>query len=1465
MILYPVFYRKYGTRLLKDLVFPKVLDANTFEFPKDSMFYHFLVTDVPEYPSKDSFYFKKMKRVIIETHYEYTGQTEGSFVRLTANMPNNLISDMARKEKRLIFRKVNQTTVLMQPDTLYDHYYGCLNSFYRYNTNVMNKYYKYQNSIKTVVHDIVEGLSKEPDLKKARQRFLQIEIPDQLPTRMELDKYAKYMNSGYLKKLINYRYLNLLEFWKLFTPEYKENSAFNAIPVEYLHKIDIIFSIDNKLVVCNLGLLLSLVKPYNLNISSEDLKDEHDISLVSDSEVDVSTEELKIKQKFSPEMIRKLFYIFIYKIGDTRSKLVNVTVTMGATNIKVTKEKDDDTDIIDLDKVLANDVVEKQIEKKEVIAKNKKEDVEEDDDSDSLVKKLMEGDESDQIVMDYEDTLNFDSVDVSETLETKIGQKVFNDLNELYKDQDDYREKLEKEIELMKDTGLMSKTEALKYDIVIKNQKDLPDPYMAGKTGGKIVTLGETLDYSKDDLEIKPELAKIEDTPSVLDKSCNQNVNVAIKKDYLTNQYYKDLVRCIYAIQGKEVVIDSYQVAETNSLLGGLESHKIELKMLTGKKAKVEIILPKINPDGTFMVSNNTYVLRSLRAELMIRKINPNTVVLNTYYGKQFVKRAVYANADKGKEFFKRAMFLFQNTSDMSALSPSDLGPNASENINVELPPQYGYIARYLNSFTYKEYSFLFHYHKRESILREGDSLDKIEKKDMVLVGTKGKDYLLLDMKNNLYRYANGQYLPEKSILEILDLNEADMPVEYATIQLMKDNLPVVLLLGYYLGLENLFKLLKVNFKELKTNERTGELTAKQYVVKFKDTKLVIDKTDDYRDLIFTGLTAYSKLLPEINFKSLNHKEGYAVLFNIFNIKVHIQTEIKMLETLFVDPISYTVLKRMGEPTTFKALLIRACELIYQEKYSHANDVQGSVLKGYERIPGLVYQTLIKSLKDYESTTYFSKGKFVYQPYSVMKLLQEDSTNVLINDNNPMATVKQLEDTSFIGLGGRGSTLSMNRETRIMHDSEIGIISEAVKDNGDVGTTVYLTANPNIKDIRGVINTTDQKDLKWSSVLSTPAMLSPFITKDDAKRAVFASIMQSHIIPINEMRAPIIRTGYEAIVPLKSTEKFVVNAVEEGRVLSVTKSNMVVEYKTKGKKTYRLQPWTSKEESGACYTHYMIPNLVPGEKFRKDDTLVYDNFFFEPDIFDPHRVIYKQGTMINVAIMDTQQTFEDSVAISSKISKRLGTHVTKVRDFTLDCTKEIYNMIEEGTEVSPKTPLFTIGDAALKGQDISKDTLKILETIQRSAPKAKYKGKVSKVRIIYNCDPKDMSSSLRKLVAISDEHMEKEFGYTGRVTEAYSVKGKKLLNGTVEIKVYIQVDEDMSIGDKMILSNQLKCTVGEVFDYPITTSDGTEVEACFSYTGIAARIVVSAYLIGTTSTLMEKLQSNAVDMYFGNK
>ena len=56
MIKYPIFYRHYGTRLLKHLVNPRVIDASTLEFPVRSVFYNYMVSDVATDISKDDIY-----------------------------------------------------------------------------------------------------------------------------------------------------------------------------------------------------------------------------------------------------------------------------------------------------------------------------------------------------------------------------------------------------------------------------------------------------------------------------------------------------------------------------------------------------------------------------------------------------------------------------------------------------------------------------------------------------------------------------------------------------------------------------------------------------------------------------------------------------------------------------------------------------------------------------------------------------------------------------------------------------------------------------------------------------------------------------------------------------------------------------------------------------------------------------------------------------------------------------------------------------------------------------------------------------------------------------------------------------------------------------------------------------------------------------------------------------------------
>jgi hypothetical protein len=74
----------------------------------------------------------------------------------------------------------------------------------------------------------------------------------------------------------------------------------------------------------------------------------------------------------------------------------------------------------------------------------------------------------------------------------------------------------------------------------------------------------------------------------------------------------------------------------------------------------------------------------------------------------------------------------------------------------------------------------------------------------------------------------------------------------------------------------------------------------------------------------------------------------------------------------------------------------------------------------------------------------------------------------------------------------------------------------------------------------------------------------------------------------------------------------------------------------------------------------------------------------------------------------------------------------------------------------------------------------------------------------------------------------------------------------------------MGIGDKAILGNQLKFTVGEVYEYDMKTMDNKEIDLVFSNTSIKARIVNSPDLIGTTSTLLSVITDKALDMYFGD-
>ncbi len=354
----------------------------------------------------------------------------------------------------------------------------------------------------------------------------------------------------------------------------------------------------------------------------------------------------------------------------------------------------------------------------------------------------------------------------------------------------------------------------------------------------------------------------------------------------------------------------------------------------------------------------------------------------------------------------------------------------------------------------------------------------------------------------------------------------------------------------------------------------------------------------------------------------------------------------------------------------------------------------------------------------------------------------------------------------------------------------------------------------------------------------------------------------------NQMVLPV-RTGYEAVIGSRLPDKYVATAKKNGVVKSISKNTMIVTYEELGDKKISLKSWTTKEENGTTYKHDKKTDLKKGDKFKSGDTLSYDTAFFEQDIFDKTMVVMKMGMVLRTLIVEEQETYEDSFSISEKISKTMKSTITKVKSIIITSDQTVTSVINIDDKVDYNTGLLTliprVNEDFDAGVDLSKNVKSILSEIKNKTPLAKVNGVLDKIVIYYNSELTDLPKEVRDLCIISDKNLQETTGdnkITGQVNSSYSIKGKPLLMGDVEIKFYINTSNGMTIGDKAVLANQLKCTVGNVFSNDTRTKDGNIIEAKFSSRSIAARIVNSPSIIGTTTTLLKKLTDDCVNMYF---
>lgn len=842
-----------------------------------------------------------------------------------------------------------------------------------------------------------------------------------------------------------------------------------------------------------------------------------------------------------------------------------------------------------------------------------------------------------------------------------------------------------------------------------------------------------------------------------------------------------------------------------------------------------------------------------------IRKIAPRIVSLSSYYGKTFVQSGSKVANDE-------MTWLYRNINDLAyngSGKVKDLNPGNVFDNDYVAPYLYNALASEYETFKIKDFTFIFDHNKGREYLKSISGYPRDLFRDGAVFCGYDKNGNLLSMRKDDSIVCYSETTQVFTIYSLLDLNPEEAPEAFAEVRVFSKYIPVGIAMSYYIGFRNLLSFLEVPFVELGPREHY-EPKPNDIVLRFADKKVVANTSDKTNRLIIAGVANYEKITKQYNIDEFDAKDVYLNLLLSKGMSVVYLRELDAMEYGFIDPITEEVLKEMGEPTTLNGLLVRSCELLTTYHHPASQDRKVMRDRGYERFAGTIYRELTHAVKQFRNRNLVGRAKVEMSPYQVWNTIMKDNSLKIAEDINPIQNLKEQEVITFTGMGGRDKD-TMTKPTRAYHKNDIGVLSESTVDSTSVGTIAYLSADPNIKSVRGLMS--DEKKLNPTTILSTSALLSPAAMNDNPKRVMFIATQHSHTIASAGYRQPRVRTGYESVIGKRTSKLFCYCAEEDGVVTSQSDHGIIVKYNNDEVVGVELGRQYGRAE-GSIYPHDIVTPLSAGQKFKKGDVLSYNTKFFEPDFLNPREVVLKVSDCVNVAFIEANYTHEDSCAISSTLGNRFTAEVVKLKSYVVKFGQNVSEVVKIGQKLEPNDVLMIIEDEITSQTNaFDSDALATLKRLSNISPRANTMGVVERFEIFYNGDKSDMSASIRKLADQYDRNCamiakaSNKPVVTGRVTDEYRVSGTPLELNHLEIRIYISVTTPTGVGDKAVFGHQMKSTIAQVHEEPFRTEDGDIVEAIFAYRSVANRGVLSPAVVGTTSTLLDVIAKGAVKVY----
>ena len=911
------------------------------------------------------------------------------------------------------------------------------------------------------------------------------------------------------------------------------------------------------------------------------------------------------------------------------------------------------------------------------------------------------------------------------------------------------------------------------------------------------------------------------------------------------------------------------------------------LEDMNGTRSNISIDIPKFIENRFMKLRGNTKTINGQLMLLPIIKTDEDTAQIVTSYRKIFIYRI---NPSNGSKSTKNVSKLTKALSKLNLAEGTKInvyeGDNSFVCAKYELPIEYKDLAGLYTRITMGDGSFvLFDYEKAYDLLEKYKPSEKWNGINHICIGYDAakKQTVIGHIETIAKDIAEFICSKDKPFADLYDKCKPSEKLSYTEANIMNTRIPIIVLMAFSEGLQKAMDKGKIKYR---LTDRRPSTTDTESYIKFEDGYVVYNDEKPEDSLLMSGLSKCD--LSDISIKDMNQKSTWLAQLDNFGGRIKADGLDNFYDCMF-DPMSIDICKKYDLPYDYVEALGYASGLLADTKYNKHADISGNRIRTNEIVAGYLYQELCKSYGEYANKSKRTgRGvKFTIKKTAVIDALMKDPGFSDFSVNNVILEAESMNTMSFKGLSGMNADRAYTLDKRIYNDSMLGVLSMSTGFSSTVGVSRQATINANIADTRGVMGKITKEDLGTLNTLSVYEALAPYgVTHDDPIRTAMGFTQtKSHQMRVKSSSPNLITYGMDEALPYFTSNLFSHKFKGvKGKVLSVDDNFIIYEEidenGNKSNHLVNLQEQTLKNSDGGFYvTLKLEPKVKKGDTLKPNDILAYDPTSFSNAIGEKDSISYNIGTLSKIAIMCTDEAYEDSSIIDERLSDALTSYYCVEKDCSIGAQSNVFSIVTKGQDIQEGEPLivfqnaFDDKDANLLIKNISKDdeALELASDFGRIHVRSKLTGIIQDIKIYRTCDINELSSSLKKIVTSYEKDVndkkkklldsgvsELEIETILEPTKKSLQEGKlKNVDNGVMFCFYIRCTDKMGVGDKLVYNTAIKGVVKDIIPEgkePYTDFRPNEpVDALLTTASVNARMVTSVITGGALTKVILEL------------